>query len=79
MSLRRILGYRWHDNMSIDLVLREAGLREVTCLVRERQLCLYRHLVRLLGGIPPVGFFPVKIGVGGPCLGGVHRLHVCMR
>ena len=39
MSLRRILGYRWHD-MSNDLVVREAGLRQVTCIVRERQLLL---------------------------------------
>ena len=48
MSLRRILGYRWHDYMSNDQVLREAGLRQVTCIVRERQLRLYGHVtVRL--------------------------------
>ena len=28
MSLRRILVYRWHDYMSIDLLLRKAGLRQ---------------------------------------------------
>ena len=33
MSLRRILGYRWHDYMSNDLVLRDARLRQVTCIV----------------------------------------------
>ena len=38
MSLRRILGYRWHDYMSNDLVLVEIGLRQVTCMVRDRQL-----------------------------------------
>ena len=47
MSLRRILGYRWHDYISNDLVLREAGLRQVTCIVRERQLRLYGHVARL--------------------------------
>ena len=33
--------------MSNDLVLREAGLRRVTCLVRECQLRLYGHVARL--------------------------------
>ena len=47
MSLRRILGYRWHDYMTNDLVLMEAGLRQVTCIVRERQLRLYSHVARL--------------------------------
>ena len=36
-----------NDYMSNDLVLREAGLRQVTCIVRERQLRLYGHVVRL--------------------------------
>ena len=49
MSLRRIFGYRWHDYMSNDLVLREAGLKEVTCIVRELQLRLYGHVARLPG------------------------------
>ena len=52
MSLRRTLGYRWHDYMSNDLVLREAGLRQVTCIVRERQLRLYGHVARLLAEDP---------------------------
>ena len=33
--------------MSNDLALREAGLRQVTCIVRERQLRLYGHVARL--------------------------------
>ena len=33
--------------MSNDQVLREAGLRQVTCIVRERQLRLYGHMARL--------------------------------
>ena len=33
--------------MSNDLVLREAGLRQVTCIVRERQLRLFGHVARL--------------------------------
>ena len=45
--LRRILDYRWHDYMSNDLVLREAGFKEVDCVnyfvVRERQLRPYGH------------------------------------
>ena len=48
MSLRRILGCRWHDYMSNDLVVMEAGLRQVTSIVRERQLRLYGHVARLL-------------------------------
>ena len=36
MSLRRILGYRWHYYISNDLELREAGLSQVICIVRER-------------------------------------------
>ena len=42
--LRRILGYRWHN---YGLVLREADLRQVTCIVRERQVRLYGHVARL--------------------------------
>ena len=33
--------------MSNDLVFMEAGLRQVTCIVRERQLRLYGHVARL--------------------------------
>ena len=41
----RILGYRWHDYMSNDLVLKEAGLRQVACVVCERQLRIYGHVI----------------------------------
>ena len=47
LANRRILGYRLQDYMSNDLVLRVAGMRHVTCLVRERQLRTYGHVVRL--------------------------------
>ena len=47
MSLRRILGYRWDDYMSNDLVLRVVELKEVTCIVREQQLRLYEHVAQL--------------------------------
>ena len=33
--------------MSNDLVLRETGLRQVTCIVRERQQRLYGHIAHL--------------------------------
>ena len=46
MSLRRIHGYRWYEYMSDDLVLREAGLGQVSFIVRERQLRLYGHVAR---------------------------------
>ena len=45
-SLRRILGYSWQDRASNQKVLREAGMSRVTCLIRERQLCFYGHVVR---------------------------------
>ena len=41
MSLRRILGHRCHEYTSDDLIRREAGLKQVTWIVRERQLRLY--------------------------------------
>ena len=33
--------------VTYDLVLRKAGLRQVACIVRERQLRLYGHVARL--------------------------------
>ena len=45
-SLRRILGYSWQDRVSNQQVLREAGMSRVTCLIRERQLRFYGHVVR---------------------------------
>ena len=41
--------------MSNDLLLREAGLRHVTSIVRERQPRLCGHVARLLRRIPPAG------------------------
>ena len=50
------------DGMTIclmdDLVLREAGLRQVTCIVRKRQLCLYGHVARLPVEDPAHRIFP---------------------
>ena len=48
-------------------------LRQVTCIVRERQLRLYGYVARALRRIPPIEFFLVEIR------GGAHRLHVCVR
>ena len=42
----RILGYRWSDFVSNERLLRETQMRFVTCIVRERQLQLYGHVVR---------------------------------
>ena len=42
--------------MSDNMVFREAGLRQVTCIVRERQLRLYGHVARL-----PATYTNVKI------------------
>ena len=38
--------------MSNNLVLRKAGLRQVTCIVRERQLRLYGRVARLRADDP---------------------------
>ena len=43
---RRILGYSWQDHVSNQEVLRRAGMSRVTCLIRERQLRFYGHVVR---------------------------------
>ena len=45
-SLRRILGYRWSDIVSNDRVLRDAGIRCITCIITQRQLQLYGHVAR---------------------------------
>ena len=67
MSLRRILGHRWHEYISNNLVLREAGLRHVTCIVRERQLRLYGHVARLPTEDPSHRILFVGIRGAGPC------------
>ena len=46
-SLRRTLGYRWHDCTCNDMVLKKAGLRQLTGIIQERQLRLYGHVARL--------------------------------
>ena len=38
--------------MSNDLVFSEVGLRQVTCIVRDRQLRLYGHVARLTAKDP---------------------------
>ena len=45
-SLRRIFGYRWQDRVSNQEVLDRAEMGRVTCLIRERQLRFYGHVVR---------------------------------
>ena len=52
MALRRILGYRWQDYKSNHDLLRDAGMRQVTCIIRERQLRLYGHVARLPANDP---------------------------
>ena len=47
ISLCRILGYSWQDDrVSNQEMLRRAGMSRVTCLIRERQLRFYGHVVR---------------------------------
>ena len=50
MSLRRILVIVGMIRESDDLVLRDAGLRQVIYMVHKRQLCLYGHVVGLSTG-----------------------------
>ena len=47
MSLRRILGYRWLDRVFNQKLLRDAGMKYVTCIIRERQLRLFGLTARL--------------------------------
>ena len=51
-SLWRILGYRWSDFVSNEQLLRETQMRVVTCIVRERQLHLYGHVVHFPNADP---------------------------
>ena len=53
MSHGRFLGYRWHVYMSNHLLLREAGLRQVTCMVGVRQMPVYGHVARFPAKDPP--------------------------
>ena len=78
--LRRTYGYRWHDYMSNDLVLSVAGLRQVTCTFRERQLRLYGHVARLPAEDPAHWILSCREIRGvGPFRGDVHTLHDCVR
>ena len=45
--LRRIMGYRWYDRVPNQRLLQETDSRHISCIVRERQLRLYGHVVRL--------------------------------
>ena len=45
-ALRRIMGYRWDDFVTNERVLREAGMSQVTCMIRQRQLRLFGHVAR---------------------------------
>ena len=69
MSLRRILDYHRHGYMSNDLVLRETGLIQVTCIVRDRGLRLCGMWLDSLRRIPPIGFVVVEFPVPGLCRG----------
>ena len=60
-----------------NLVLREAGLRQVTCKVREHQVCLYEHVARLTAEAPAHRICLVLIRGDGLCRGTVRVLHGC--
>ena len=78
MSLRRILGYRWHDYISNDLVLMEAGLRQVTCIVRERQLRLYGYVARSPAEDPALQILSRRNPRGWTMPSGANTLHGCV-
>ena len=62
--------------MSNDLVLREACLRPVTCIVTcyiYASMGMWRESLRR---IPPIGFFLVEIREAGPCKGAPTRFMV---
>ena len=40
---------------------------------------IYASMGDFLRKIPPIGFFLVEIRGAGPCRGGVHTLHDCVR
>ena len=45
-SLRRIFGYSWRDFVPNAAVLKRAGVRNVSCVIRQRQLRFYGHVAR---------------------------------
>ena len=79
MSLRRIFGYRWHGYMSNDLVLRKAGLRQVTCIVRECQLRPYGNVARLPAEDPAHRILSRRDPRGWSMPRGAHTLRGCVR
>ena len=70
-SLRRILCYSWQDRMSNQEVLRGAGMSRVTCLIWERQLRFYGHVVRFPMDDPAHRILNAKYPVEGNRGGGV--------
>ena len=65
--------------MSNDLVLGEAGLRQVTCIVRDRDLRLYGHVTRFPAESPANQILFVDIRGTGPCRGCLNTLDGCVR
>ena len=45
-ALCRIMGYRRDNFVSNNRLLRETGMNQVTCMIRQRQLRLFGHVVR---------------------------------
>ena len=62
-----------------DTLKSQAELRQVTYIVRERQLRPYGHVARLPAEDPANGFFFVEIRGPGLCREGAHTLHGCVR
>ena len=46
--------------MSNDLVLRKSGLKQITCIVQERQIRLYGHVARLPAEDPAHRIIPCR-------------------
>ena len=63
-SLRRIFGYHWRDHVSNQAVLDRAGMGRVSCLIRERQLRFYGHVVRFPGDDPAHRILSARDPVG---------------
>ena len=64
--------------MSNNLVLRQAGLRQVTCIVHERRLRLYGIVTRLPAEDPAHRILIAEIRVSGLCRGGAYTLRGCV-
>ena len=66
VSFLHIIRYHLQDHMSNDLVLSESRLRQVTFVVRERQLRLYGPVLRLTAEDPANPILSVEIRAAGP-------------